>query len=60
VPLGEEIMMTSYLACNKTLLSQKPSIPEKIAMEHYLEVMVALSEFVMKIRVKRPLVAKSR
>jgi len=28
-PLGEEFMMTSYLACNKTLLSQKPCTPEK-------------------------------
>jgi len=28
-PLGKEIMMASYLAFNKTLLSQKACIPEK-------------------------------
>jgi len=32
----------------------------KVAMKHYQEVMVALSESVMKNRVKRRLAAKSR
>jgi len=52
--------MTSYPVYNKTVLSEKPYIPDKkVAMDHYQEVMVALSESVMKNRVKRPLATKS-
>jgi len=55
-PLGEEIKMTSYLACNKNLVISETIHPrEKVAMEHYQAVMVTLSESVMKNRVKRPL-----
>jgi len=48
--------MTSFPVSNKTSLSQKPCIPDKnVTMEGYQEVMVALSESVMKNRLKRPL-----
>jgi len=59
-PAGGEITMTSYLLGNKTSLSRKPGIPdeklliketmhpiEKVTMERYQEIMVALSESVM-------------
>jgi len=49
-PPGGEIMMTSYPACNKTSLSRKRCIQtESYYMERYLEVMVALSESIIKI-----------
>jgi len=45
----------------QTLLFWKPCIPWwKVAMKRYQEVMVALSESVMEIRLKRPLAEKSR
>jgi len=48
---GEEITVTSYPACNKTSLSRKPCILDKMLfIERHQEVIVALSEFVMKIR----------
>jgi len=53
--------MASYPVGNKSLLSWKPCIPDKkIIMERYQEVMVALSESVMKNRLNRPLAEKSR
>jgi len=53
--------MTSYPACNETLLSQKPCIPDKkVTKERYQEVMVALSESVKKNRLKRSLTEKWR
>jgi len=53
--------MTSYQACNKTSLSRKPCIPDKTLLWNvrYQEVMVALSESVIKMRPKRPLTEKS-
>jgi len=59
-PPGGQITMTSYPACKKTLLSRKPCIPDKKLLWNYQEVMVALSGSIMKNRVKRPLVVKSR
>jgi len=61
-PPGEEITMKSYLVGSKTSLSRKPCIPdEKLLIKgRYQEVMVALSESVMKICLKRPLAEKSR
>jgi len=59
-PPSGEITMTSYPVSNKTSLSRKPSIPNKVTMERYQEVMIALSQSVMKNRVKRPLAAKLR
>jgi len=50
--------MTSYPACNNTSLSRKPCIADK--MLGYQEVMIALSESVMKNRLKHPLAEKSR
>jgi len=52
--------MTSYHGGNKTSLSLKPCIPKKVTIDHYQEVMVALLESVVKNRLKRPLVEKSR
>jgi len=53
-PPSEEITMTSYPACNKTSICRKPCIPDKkVGMERYQEVEVALSEFVIKNRLKR-------
>jgi len=47
--------MTSYWVCNKTSLCRKLCIPDKkVTMERYQAVMVALSESVMKNRLKRP------
>jgi len=47
--------MTSFPVGNKTSLSWKPCIlHKKIGMERYQEVMVGLSEPVMKNRLKRP------
>jgi len=61
VPPTEEITMTSYPACNETSLSRKPCIPDKkVHMEHYEEVMVALSQSVIKNLLKHPLAEKSR
>jgi len=55
-PPGGKIMMTSYPACNKTSVISETMHPRlKFTMERYREVMVALSESVMKNRVKRPL-----
>jgi len=52
--------MTSYPPYNKTSLSRKPCIQDKkVTIERYQEVMVALSESVMKICLKRPLAEKS-
>jgi len=48
--LGGEITMMIYPACNNTSLSGKPYIPNKVTMGHYQEVMVALSESVVKNR----------
>jgi len=60
-PPSGEITMTSYPPYNKTSLSRKPCIPgKKVTIERYQEVMVALSEFVIKNRLKRPLAEKSR
>jgi len=60
-PLGGEITMTSYPVGNKTFLSREPCIADKkVTMERYQEVMFALSEFVMKNRLKRPLAEKLR
>jgi len=59
-PPDWEITMTSYPVCNKTSLSRKPWISDKINVERYQEVMVALSESVMKICLMRPLAEKSR
>jgi len=48
--------MTSHPVGNKTLVSRKPCIADKkVTMERYREVMVALTESVMKTRVKHPL-----
>jgi len=58
-PPIREITMTSHPACNKTSLSQKPCIADKkVIMDHYQEVMVALSESVMKNHLKRHLAEK--
>jgi len=60
-PSGE-ITMTSYPVGNKTSLSRKPCISNKkfITMDRFHEIMLALSESVMKNRLKRPLAAKSQ
>jgi len=54
-PSGE-ITMTSYPACNKSSLSQKPCIIDKklLCMKCYQEVMVALSEPSCKIMLSAP------
>jgi len=55
-PLGGEFTMTSYPVGNKTSLSRKPCIPnKKLIWNTIQEVIVALSEFVMENRLKRPL-----
>jgi len=54
-PPGGEITMTSYLVANKTSLPRGPCIADKkVTMERYQEVMVALSESVMKKGVQHP------
>jgi len=58
---GGKTTLTSYPTCNKTTLSRKPHIADKkFNMDHHEEVMVALSESVMKNCVKRLLMDKSR
>jgi len=60
-PPSGEIMMTSYWVCNKSSLFRKPCISDtKVTIEPYQEFMVALSESVIKIRLKRSIAEKSQ
>jgi len=60
-PPNGGLTMTSYAVGNKTSLSRKTCIADKkVNRDHYLKVMVALSESVMKSRLKCPLAAISR
>jgi len=71
VPPSGEIPMTSYPVGNETSLSRKPCIPdEKLLWNairkswslflNFATMMVALSESIIKICLKRPLAKKSR
>jgi len=64
---GGEITMTSYPACNKSRYLGKNALQIKKllwntidTMKRYPEVLVALSESVIKNRHKRPLAKKSK
>jgi len=52
--------MTSYPVGNKITLSWKPCIADKVTMDHYQQVMVTLSESVMKKCIQRSPADKSR
>jgi len=52
--------MTSYPACNKTRYLGNHASQIKVTIERYQEVIIALSESVIKNPLKRPLAKKSR